>query len=202
VTAVYTLTEDNALRLDYTATTDKKTVLTLTHHSYFNLAGKGDVLDHEVLINAEKFTPVNASLIPTGEIRPLAGTPLDFSTPTKIGARINSDDEQIKLGKGYDHNYVLKKNPGELALAARVFEPASGRVMEVLTTEPGMQFYTGNFLDGSITGKGGWTYQKRNGFCFEPEHFPDSPNQPDFPSAVLNPGETYRNTIIYQFSVR
>ena len=202
VIALYTLTEDNALRLDYTAFTDKKTVLTLTHHSYFNLAGRGDVLDHEVTIMADKFTPVNANLIPTGEIRALAGSPLDFSKPTRIGARINSDDEQIKLGKGYDHNYVLKKKPGELALAARVYEPTSGRVMEVHTTEPGMQFYTGNFLDGSITGKGGWVYQKRNGFCFEPEHFPDSPNQPNFPSPVLNPGETYKNTIIYKFSVR
>lgn len=202
VTAVYTLTADNGLRLDYTATTDQATVLTLTHHSYFNLAGRGDVLDHEVMIAADKFTPVDATLIPTGEIRALKGSPLDFSTPTRIGARINENDEQLKLGLGYDHNYVFNKPPGKLALAARVHEPTSGRVMEVLTTEPGMQFYSGNFLDGTITGKGGWTYQQRHGFCMEPQHFPDSPNQPNFPSVVLRPGQEYQNTIIYRFSVR
>jgi aldose 1-epimerase len=202
VTAVYTLTDDNSLRLDYAATTDKATVLNLTHHSYFNLAGAGDVLNHEVMIAADKFTPVDTTLIPTGELLPVKGTPLDFNLPTKIGARINSDGEQIKFGKGYDHNYVFNKKPGQLALAARVYEPGSGRVMEVLTTEPGMQFYTGNFLDGTITGKAGWTYQQRSGFCMEPGKFPDSPNRPAFPSCVLKPGEEFRSAIIYRFSVR
>jgi aldose 1-epimerase len=201
VTALYTLTDDNELRLDFTATTDKTTVINLTQHSYFNLAGSGDVLNHEVMIAADRFTPVDANLIPTGELRPVKGTPLDFTKPMKIGARINSDDEQLKLGGGYDHNYVFNKPAGKLALAARVFEPTTGRVMEVLTTEPGIQFYTANHL-GGITGKGGWAYQSRNAFCMEPQHFPDSPNQPKFPSCVLKPGETYKNTIIYKFSVR
>jgi aldose 1-epimerase len=204
VTAVYTLTEDNALRVDFTAITDQPTVCNLTHHSYFNLAdgGASDVLNHEMMIAADKFTPVDATLIPTGELRPLKGSPLDFSTPAKIGARINDDDEQLKLGKGYDHNYVLSKPANQLGLAARVYDPTSGRVMEVFTTEPGMQFYSGNFLDGSITGKGGNVYQLRHGFCLEPQHFPDSPNQPAFPSTVLNPGQTYQNTIVYKFSTR
>ncbi len=203
VTAIYTLTEDNGLRLDYTATTDKDTHCNLTQHSYFNFKGKGDILDHVVKINADKFTPVDANLIPTGELRPVKGTPLDFSTPELIGARINNDDEQLKLGKGYDHNYVLNKSaPGELSLAATVSEPTSGRVMEVWTTEPGMQFYTGNFLDGTITGKGGWTYQQRNGFCMEPQHYPDTPNHPDFPTSVLKAGQVYKNTIMYKFSVK
>lgn len=203
VAATYTLTEDNALRLDFIATTDADTVCNLTHHSYFNFAGKGEVLGHVVTIHADRFTPVDANMIPTGELRPVKGTPLDFTKPTSIGARINSDDEQIKLGGGYDHNWVVNQaTPGQLTHAATVTEPTSGRVMEVWTTEPGIQFYTGNFLDGSITGKGGWTYQARNGFCFEPQHFPDSPNQPSFPTTVLKPGQTYQNTIIYKFSVR
>jgi len=203
VAATYTLTEDNALRLDFIATTDADTVCNLTHHSYFNFAGKGEVLGHVVTIHADTFTPVDANMIPTGELRPVKGTPLDFTKPTSIGARINSDDEQIKLGGGYDHNWVVNQaTPGQLTHAATVTEPTSGRVMEVWTTEPGIQFYTGNFLDGSITGKGGWTYQARNGFCFEPQHFPDSPNQPSFPTTVLKPGQTYQNTIIYKFSVR
>jgi len=202
VTARYTFTDDNELRLDFTATTDQDTVINLTQHSYFNLAEKGDVLDHEVMIAADKFTPVDAALIPTGELRPLKGTPLDFSKPTEIGARIHQDDVQLKRGNGYDHNYVLRKPAGQLGLAARVFEATSRRVLEVFTTEPGMQFYTGNFLDGSITGKGGWVYQQRNGFCMEPGHFPDSPNKPDFPTVVLKPGQTYKQTIIYRFSVR
>jgi aldose 1-epimerase len=203
VMAIYTITEDNELRVDFTATTSEKTVCNLTHHSYFNLRGSGDILDHIVTINADKFTPVDGGLIPTGELRPVAGTPFDFLKPTAIGARINNtSDEQVALGNGYDHNWVLNKKSNELSLAARVSEPATGRTMEVWTTEPATQFYTGNFLDGSITGKGGWTYQFRNGFCFEPQHYPDSPNHPAFPTAVLNPGEKYHNTIIYRFSAK
>ena len=200
VTATYTLTDDNGLRLDYTATTDKATLCNLTQHSYFNLAGKGDVLNHLVFINADKFTPVDNTLIPNGELKPVAGTPFDFCKPMSIGARINADDEQIKFGSGYDHNWVVNKPLGKLGLVARVTEPTTGRIMEVLSTEPGVQFYTGNYLDG-ITGKGGWVYQKRNGLCFEPQHYPDSPNHPQFPSAELKPGQTYQNTIIYRFSV-
>jgi aldose 1-epimerase len=201
VHATYTVTEDNALQIKFKATTDKDTVCNLTHHSYFNLAGSGDVLGHVVYINADKFTPVDATLIPTGELRPVAGTPFDFRTPTPIGLHIGeTNDEQIARGNGYDHNFVLNKKSNELSLAARVHEPVTGRTLEVWTTEPATQFYTGNFLDGSITGKGGWTYQFRNGFCLEPQHFPDSPNHPDFPTTELRPGETYKNTIIYKFS--
>jgi aldose 1-epimerase len=202
VTAIYTLTEDNALKIEYSATTDKDTVLNLTHHSYFNLEGKGDILHHEIMLNADKFTPVDSTLIPTGELRPVAGTPLDFRKSTAIGTRIDADDEQIKLGGGYDHNFIVNKPLGELGLMARVYEPARGRVMEVFSTEPAVQFYTGNFLSGSITGKGGWVYQRRNAFCLEPQHYPDSPNHPSFPSVVLKPGQVYHNTIIYKFSVR
>jgi len=202
VTATYTLTDDNGIRLDYTATTDKDTVCNLTQHSYFNLAGKGDILNHIVYINADKFTPVDKTLIPTGELKPVAATPFDFLTPTAVGARINSNDEQIKFGHGYDHNWVINKPPGQLGLVARVAEPTTGRVLEVWSTEPGVQFYTGNFLDGTITGKGGSVYQFRNGLCFEPQHYPDSPNHPEFPSTELKPGETYHNTIIYRFSTR
>jgi len=201
VTARYTLTADNGLRLDFSATTDKPTVVNLTHHSYFNLAGEDDVLNHEVMIASDKFTPVDANLIPTGELRPVQGTPFDFTTAKAIGAGIGQDNEQLKFGGGYDHNWVLNKPEGELGIAARVFDPASGRVMEVLTTEPAMQFYTGNFLDGTLVGKGGQTYMHRSALCMEPQHYPDSPNQPDFPSVVLRPGEEYRNTIIYRFSV-
>jgi aldose 1-epimerase len=202
VTAVYTLMGDNALKLEYTATTDKDTVLNLTQHSYFNLAGKGDILNHQVMIPADKFTPVDSTLIPTGELRPVTGTPFDFRTPTAIGARIGQENEQLKFGGGYDHNWVINKPMGKLGLMARVYEPTSGRVLEVLSTEPGLQFYTGNFLDGKLTGKGGWVYQFRDGFCMEPQHYPDSPNQPKFPSVVLKPGQVYQNTIIYKFSVQ
>ena len=200
VTAVYTLTEDNSLKIEFTATTDKTTVVNLTAHSYFNLAGKGNILDDSVYINADKFTPVNTNLIPTGELKPVDGTPFDFRTPTKVGARIEQVDEQIKFGNGYDHNWVLNKKPGEMSVAARVSDPTTGRTLEVSTTEPGVQFYTGNFLDGTQIGKGGWKYQFRNGLCFEPQHFPDSPNQPNFPSTTLKPGETYHNTIVYKFT--
>jgi aldose 1-epimerase len=203
VKATYTVTEDNALQLKFKATTDRDTVCNLTHHSYFNFASSGDVLGHVVQINADKFTPVNSGLIPTGELMPVAGTPFDFLTPTAIGAHINeTNNEQIKFAGGYDDNWVLnKKSPGELSLAAVVSEPTSGIVMQVWTTSPGMQFYTGNFLDGTITGKGGRVYQLRNAFCMEPQGFPDSPNHPDFPATELKPGETYKNTIIYKFSV-
>lgn len=198
VTAVYTLLPDNGLRLQYAATTDKDTVLNLTQHSYFNLAGQGDVLKHKVFIDSDKFTPVDATLIPTGEIRPLDGTPFDFRKPTEIGARIGTNDVQLKIGNGYDHNFVLKHKQGHLDVIARVSEPTTGRVLEVLSTEPGLQFYTGNFLDGTITGKGGQVYQFRNAFCMEPQHYPDSPNRPEFPTVLLKPGQTYHNTIIFR----
>ena len=201
VTAVYTLTEDNALRLEFTATTDKATVVNLTHHSYFNLAGKGDILGHVVTIPADSFTPVDSTLIPTG-IRPVAGTPLDFRTPVAIGTRINNTDEQLGFGKGYDHNWVINKRAGSLEMVARVYEPTTGRIMEVLSDEPGLQFYSGNFLDGTLTGKGGQVYKHRSAFCMEPQHYPDSPNHPDFPSTTLQPGQTYHNIIIYHFSTQ
>ncbi len=200
VTANYTLTGDNAIRLDFTATTDKDTICNLTHHSYFNFRGGGDVLDYLVQINADRFTPGDAGLIPTGELRPVAGTPFDFRKPTSIGARVNSQDEQLRFARGYDHNWVFDKPSGALGLAASVLDKVSGRRMEVLTTEPGMQFYTGNFLDGSITGKRGQAYHKHHAFCMEPQHFPDSPNHPHFPSVELKPGEVYKNTIVYKFS--
>ena len=202
VTATYTLTEDNGLRLDYTAKTDKDTVLNLTQHSYFNLAGKGDILGHEVMMYADRFTPVDDTLIPTGELRPVKGTVFDFTTPTTIGARIEQPDQQLKFGKGYDHNWVFDKTIGHLTLLARVTEPTTGRVLEVFSTEPGLQFYSGNFLDGTLKGKGGTVYNFRNGFCMEPQHFPDSPNKPNFPSVVLKPDEVYKNTIVYRFSVK
>jgi aldose 1-epimerase len=202
VHATYTLTEDNALRVDFTATTDKETVCNLTHHSYFNLAGEGDILGEELQIHSDFYTPVNATLIPTGQLEPVEGTPFDFRKPMAIGSRITENDEQLKFGNGYDHNWVAKKSGSKLDWVARVSDPKSGRVMEVLSTEPGVQFYTGNFLDGSITGKGGWKYQKHAALCLEPQHYPDSPNHATFPSTVLKPGETYQNTIIYKFSVK
>ena len=201
LTAIYTLTEDNSLRIEFTATTDKPTVCNLTHHSYFNLAGGGDVLNHEVQIFADRFTPASPTQIPTGELRPVKGTPFDFTIPTTIGARIHDNDEQINIGSGYDHNFVLNKKPGELSLAARVTEPTSGRVMEVFTTEPGLQFYSGNHIN-NVPGKNGLQYHDYSGFAMEAQHFPDSPNHPDFPSTVLRPGQTYHNTIIYRFTTK
>jgi aldose 1-epimerase len=201
VKAVYTLTKDNALRLDYTATTDKPTVVNLTQHSYFNLSGKGDILGHELYLNSDSITPVDSGLIPTGEIRKVAGTPFDFTTATAIGKHVNDDDEQLKFGGGYDHNFLIRgAKPGVLSLAAKVTDPASGRVLEVLTTEPAVQFYCGNFLDGKTPGKGGKVVTHRSGLCLEPQHSPDTPNQPKFPQVTLNPGETYKNTIVFRFS--
>ncbi len=202
VTVVYRLTDSNELKIDYSASTDKATAINLTNHSYFNLkgAGDGDILEHRIALNADRFTPVDAGLIPIGELRPVNGTPFDFRKAGAIGAHIGDNDDQLKLGRGYDHNWVLNKKGNELTLAARVEEPSSGRVLEVLTTQPGVQFYTGNFLDGSIHGKGGKVYQRRYGFCLETQHFPDSPNQPTFPSTVLKPGETFHSTTILRFS--
>ncbi|HZM04713.1 MAG TPA: aldose epimerase family protein [Candidatus Saccharimonadales bacterium] len=200
VKVVYTLMPDNGLDVQYLATTDKDTVLNLTQHSYFNLAGHGDVLSHKVFIDADKFTPVDATLIPTGELKPVEGTPFDFRQPTAIGERIGQDDPQLKFGNGYDHNYVLNHPMGHLDLIARVTDPSSGRVLEVLSTSPGLQFYSGNFLDGTIVGKNGQTYQFRNAFAMEPQHFPDSPNQPNFPTVELKPGEVYHNEIIFRLT--
>ena len=204
VTAIYTLTEDNELRLEYTAHTDKPTVLNLTHHSYFNLAGQGSgtILNHILYINSDKTTPVDSGLITTGAFADVTGTPFDFRKPTAIGARINDPDPVLQYGPGYDHNWVINKPLGEFGLMARVVEPTSGRVMEVWSDEPGLQFYAGNFLDGSITGKDGKVYQKRDAFCMEPQHYPDSPNKPGFPSTELKPGQVFRNTIVYKFSVQ
>jgi aldose 1-epimerase len=202
VDALYTLTQENALRLDFTATTDKDTPVNLTQHSYFNLRGKGTILKNELQIPAARYTPIDATMIPTGQLQPVAGTPFDFRESTAIGARIDAKDEQLKNGKGYDHNWALDKGAGVLGLAARVYEPDSGRVLEVLSTEPGVQFYSGNFLDGKDTGKGGWAYAYREGLALEPQHFPDSPNQANFPATILKSGQTYHNTIIYKLTTR
>lgn len=202
VKATYKLmAKENELSLKFKATTDKDTIVNLTAHSYFNLAGQGDVLGHVVFIDADKFTPVDSTLIPNGELKPVAGTPFDFLTPTAIGARIGQDDEQLKFGGGYDHNFVVNHEMGKLALDARVTDPGTGRVFEIWSTEPGLQFYSGNFLDGTIVGKGGETYVHRGAFAMEPQHYPDSPNHANFPSVVLHPGDVYHNTIIYKFSI-
>ncbi len=204
VNVVYTLTHKNELKIDYTASTDKDTVTNLTHHSYFNLAGEGngDILDHRLVIKADRFVPTDAAAIPTGDLRSVAGTPFDFRTSTAIGARINQDDEQLKLGKGYDHTWVVNGRAGVLRQAAIAYEAKSGRVMEVWTTEPGVQFYTGNYLDGTLTGKSGKPYPHRSGFCLETQHYPDSPNQPNFPTTTLKKGAVFRSTTIYRFSAR
>jgi len=202
--ATYTLTDDNALTIDYSAIADAPTPVNLTQHAYFNLAGHdaGTVLDHELMIRASRFTPVDATLIPTGEIRDVRGSPFDFTTAQRIGSRIHADDDQLMIAGGYDHNFVLDRGDGdEPALAARVVEPRSGRVLEVFTTEPGVQFYTGNGIHHSLPGKGGHVYAQHAAFALETQHFPDSPNHPEFPSTVLRPGQEYRSRTVYRFSV-
>jgi aldose 1-epimerase len=200
VNVKYVVTNKNELRIEYGASTDKDTIVNLTNHSYFNLAGNGNILGHEVTINADNFTPVSKELIPTGEIRQVDGTPMDFRKTKTIGAQINEPFDQLGFTGGYDHNFVLNSNGASMKLAARAHEPTTGRIVEVFTTQPGMQFYSGNFLDGSLTGKGGTVYNKYAGFCLETQHFPDSPNHENFPSTVLRVGEVYDQVTVYKFS--
>jgi aldose 1-epimerase len=204
LSVTYTLTADNSIEIVYKAVTDAATVINVTQHTYFNLKGEGEgnILGHELMLNADYFTPVDKRLIPTGEIAPVKGTPMDFTTPTAIGARINEPYDQLTYGGGYDHNWVLNKGEGGLTLAATVYCPETGRFLEVLTTQPGVQFYCGNFLDGTLKGKSGKTYEHRGGLCLETQHFPDSPNHPEFPSTVLNPGDQYYQKTVFKFSVK
>jgi len=203
-TVIYTLTNNDELRIDYEATTDKPTVHNVTHHGYFNLAGHGecDILNHELRMDADNITPVDKDLIPTGKLMPVAGTPFDFNKSTAIGARINQDDQQLKFGGGYDHNWVLNNTDGSLKKVGSLSDATTGRVMDIYTTEPGLQFYSGNFLDGTNIGKGGKVYNHRYALCLETQHFPDSANQPEFPSVVLRPGETYKSTTAFKFSTK
>jgi len=199
---MYALTDENELRIEYRATTNRDTIVNLTNHSYFNLSGSGTILDHEVQINADAFIPIDETLIPTGEISCVKDTPMDFTSATAVGARINEDDGQLRNAGGYDHNFVLRTATKAPTTAARVYDPKTGRVMDVLTTQPGLQFYSGNFLDGTIVGKSGRAYVKHSGCCLEPQHFPDAPNHLNFPSTVLKPAEEYKQTTVFRFSVK